>query len=159
MLISGANSCTSCIIHNPNKIIEIFINIERQSAFAKLIDQNKLNILGLKNNTFTHFGNSQFLLNWFNVIFSPSVIRDSFITLISQNKELVFIDLEQQSGHANKKPILTVWLHQMHVSVSAAVKMGIKGKKHNYCRFSLVKANDKGHIDRLYIRPEIIIIM
>lgn len=49
-------------------------------------DQNKLNILGLKNNTFTHFGNSQFLLNWFNVIFSPSVIRDSFITLISQNK-------------------------------------------------------------------------
>ena len=43
MLISGANSCTSCIIHNPDKIIEIFINIERQSAFAKLIQQNKLN--------------------------------------------------------------------------------------------------------------------
>ena len=43
MLISGANSCTSCIIHNPDKIIEIFINIERQSAFAKLIEQNKLN--------------------------------------------------------------------------------------------------------------------
>ena len=43
MLISGANSCTSCIIHNPDKIIEIFINIERQSAFSKLIEQNKLN--------------------------------------------------------------------------------------------------------------------
>ncbi len=43
MLISGANSCSSCIIHNPDKIIEIFINIERQSAFAKLIEQNKLN--------------------------------------------------------------------------------------------------------------------
>ena len=43
MLISGANSCTSCIIHNPDKIIEIFLNIERQSAFAKLIEQNKLN--------------------------------------------------------------------------------------------------------------------
>ena len=43
MLISGANSCTSCIIHNPDKIIEIYINIERQSAFAKLIEQNKLN--------------------------------------------------------------------------------------------------------------------
>ncbi len=43
MLISGANSCTSCIIHNPDKIIEIFINIEKQSAFAKLIEQNKLN--------------------------------------------------------------------------------------------------------------------
>ena len=48
-------------------------------------DQNKVNISGLKNNPFSHFGNSQFLLNWFNVIFSPSVIRDSFITLISQN--------------------------------------------------------------------------
>ena len=43
MLISGANSCTSCIIHNPDKIIEIFINIERQSAFANLIEQNNLN--------------------------------------------------------------------------------------------------------------------
>ena len=43
MLISGANSCSSCIIHNPDKIIEIFINVERQSAFAKLIEQNKLN--------------------------------------------------------------------------------------------------------------------
>ena len=43
MLISGTNSCTSCIIHNPDKIIEIFINIEKQSAFAKLIEQNKLN--------------------------------------------------------------------------------------------------------------------
>ena len=43
MLISGANSCTSCIIHNPDKIIEIFINIEKQSTFAKLINQNKLN--------------------------------------------------------------------------------------------------------------------
>ena len=43
MLISGVNSCTSCIIHNPDKIIEIFINIERQSTFAKLIEQTKLN--------------------------------------------------------------------------------------------------------------------
>ena len=43
MLISGTNSCTSCIIHNPDKIIEIFINIERQSAFSNLIEQNKLN--------------------------------------------------------------------------------------------------------------------
>ena len=43
MLISGANSCKSCIIHNPDKIIEIFINIEKQSVFAKFIKQNKLN--------------------------------------------------------------------------------------------------------------------
>ena len=65
MLISGANSCTSCIIHNPDKIIEIFINIEKQSTFAKLIEQNKLNNktkllkkndfnrLGIKNDRFT----------------------------------------------------------------------------------------------------------
>ncbi len=43
MLISGVNSCTSCILHNPDKIIEIFINIEKQSVFRKLIEQNKLN--------------------------------------------------------------------------------------------------------------------
>ena len=58
MLISGANSCTSCIIHNPDKIIEIFINIERQSAFAKLIEQNKLNNKTklLKKNDFKKLG-------------------------------------------------------------------------------------------------------
>ena len=58
MLISGANSCTSCIIHNPDKIIEIFINIERQSAFAKLIEQNKLNNKTklLKKNDFNRLG-------------------------------------------------------------------------------------------------------
>ncbi len=58
MLISGANSCTSCMIHNPDKIIEIFINIERQSAFAKLIEQNKLNNKTklLKKNDFYRLG-------------------------------------------------------------------------------------------------------
>ena len=58
MLISGANSCTSCIIHNPDKIVEIFINIERQSAFAKLIEQNKLNNKTklLKKNDFNRLG-------------------------------------------------------------------------------------------------------
>ncbi len=43
MLISGINSCTSCILHNPEKIIEIFINIEKKSFFSELIQQNKLN--------------------------------------------------------------------------------------------------------------------
>ena len=43
MLISGINSCTSCILHNPEKIIEIYINIEKKSYFSKLIEQNKLN--------------------------------------------------------------------------------------------------------------------
>ena len=64
MLISGINSCTSCILHNPEKIIEIFINIEKKSYFSKLIEQNKLNNktrllkksdfskLGIKNNRF-----------------------------------------------------------------------------------------------------------
>ena len=58
MLISGANSCTSCIIHNPDKIIEIFINIERQSAFEELIEQNKLNNKTklLKKNDFNRLG-------------------------------------------------------------------------------------------------------
>ena len=58
MLISGVNSCTSCIIHNPDKIIEIFINIEKQSAFAKLIEQNKLNNKTklLKKNDFNRLG-------------------------------------------------------------------------------------------------------
>ena len=58
MRISGANSCTSCIIHNPDKIIEIFINIERQSAFAKLIQQNKLNNKTklIKKNDFNRLG-------------------------------------------------------------------------------------------------------
>ena len=58
MLISGANSCTSCIIHNPDKIIEIFINIEKQSTFAKLIEQNKLNNKTklLKKNDFNRLG-------------------------------------------------------------------------------------------------------
>ena len=58
MLISGANSCTSCIIHNPNKIIEIYINTEKQSAFAKLIEQNKLNNKTklLKKNDFKRLG-------------------------------------------------------------------------------------------------------
>jgi len=58
MLISGANSCTSCIIHNPDKIIEIFINIEKKSTFAKLIEQNKLNNKTklLKKNDFNRLG-------------------------------------------------------------------------------------------------------
>ena len=58
MFISGANSCTSCIIHNPDKIIEIFINIEKQSVFAKLIEQNKLNNKTklLKKNDFNRLG-------------------------------------------------------------------------------------------------------
>ena len=58
MLISGVNSCTSCIIHNPDKIIEIFINIEKQSGFTKLIKHNKLGNKTklLKKNDFNRLG-------------------------------------------------------------------------------------------------------
>ena len=58
MLISGVNSCTSCIIHNPDKIIEIFINIEKQSGFTKLIEHNKLSNKTklLKKNDFNRLG-------------------------------------------------------------------------------------------------------
>ena len=58
MLISGINSCTSCILHNPEKIIEIFINIEKKSYFSELIEQNKLNNKTrlLKKNDFSRLG-------------------------------------------------------------------------------------------------------
>ena len=58
MLISGVNSCKSCILHNPDKIIEILINIEKQSDFAELIEQNKLNNKTklLKKNDFNRLG-------------------------------------------------------------------------------------------------------
>ena len=58
MLISGINSCTSCILHNPEKIIEIFINIEKKSYFSELIGKNKLNNKTrlLKKNDFSRLG-------------------------------------------------------------------------------------------------------
>ena len=58
MLISGINSCTSCILHNPEKIIEIFINIEKKSYFSELIEQNKLDNKTrlLKKNDFSKLG-------------------------------------------------------------------------------------------------------
>ncbi len=58
MLILGINSCTSCILHNPEKIIEIFINIEKKSYFSELIEQNKLNNKTrlLKKNDFSRLG-------------------------------------------------------------------------------------------------------
>ena len=58
MVISGTNSCKSCILHNPDKIIEIYINIEKQSVFSDLIEQNNLksktNII--KKNDFSKLG-------------------------------------------------------------------------------------------------------
>ena len=58
MVISGTNSCKSCILHNPDKIIKIYINIEKQSVFSDLIEQNNLksktNII--KKNDFSKLG-------------------------------------------------------------------------------------------------------
>ena len=42
MYISGDNCCFSCIHHNPKKIIEIYINIEKQGIYKKIIENNKL---------------------------------------------------------------------------------------------------------------------
>ena len=94
MLISGANSCTSCIIHNPDKIIEIFINIERKSAFTKLIEQNKLNNKTklLKKNDFNRLGikNDRFINDI--VIrrekYKPSNLED---IIINTKKSLIII--------------------------------------------------------------------
>lgn len=48
-------------------------------------NRNNLQISGIKNNPIGHIGNSKFLVNWFNVIFSPAVIRDALDTVIYQN--------------------------------------------------------------------------
>ena len=42
MYLSGDNCCFSCINHNPEKIIEIYINIEKQGIYKKIIENNKL---------------------------------------------------------------------------------------------------------------------
>ena len=106
MLISGVNSCTSCIIHNPDKIIEIFINIEKQSAFAKLIEQNKLNNktkllkkndinrLGIKNDRF--FSDISPMMDLFfissdpeNLQSSPAKIRKVSAPILSKFSEIM----------------------------------------------------------------------
>ena len=42
MYISGDNSCFSCIYHNPNKIRDIFINIEKKEFYIRTIKDNNL---------------------------------------------------------------------------------------------------------------------
>ena len=43
MYISGDNSCLSCILNNPHKIREIFINIEKSSIYEEIIKKKNLN--------------------------------------------------------------------------------------------------------------------
>ena len=45
MFISGQNSCLSCILNNPHKIREIFINSEKSIDYKQII--NKHNLLGI----------------------------------------------------------------------------------------------------------------
>ena len=42
MYISGDNPCFSCIYHNPKKIRDIFINIEKKELYIQVIKENKL---------------------------------------------------------------------------------------------------------------------
>tara|TARA_B100000965_G_scaffold397755_1_gene414775 strand:- start:619 stop:1341 length:723 start_codon:yes stop_codon:yes gene_type:complete len=42
MYISGDNSCLSCILNNPHKIREIFINIEKSSIYEEIIKKKNL---------------------------------------------------------------------------------------------------------------------
>ena len=103
MLISGANSCTSCIIHNPDKIIEIFINIERQSAFAKLIEQNKLNNKTklLKKNDFKRLGikNDRFINDI--VIRSEKYKPSNLEEITINNKKSLIIIADQITDQNN----------------------------------------------------------
>ena len=43
MYISGDNPCLSCILNNPQKIREIFINSEKSNIYKQLIEKHKLN--------------------------------------------------------------------------------------------------------------------
>ena len=103
MLISGANSCTSCIIHNPDKIIEIFLNIERQSAFAKLIEQNKLNNKTklLKKNDFKRLGikNDRFINDI--VIRREKYKPSNLEEIIINNKKSLIIIADQITDQNN----------------------------------------------------------
>ena len=103
MLISGANSCTSCIIHNPDKIIEIFINTERQSAFAKLIEQNKLNNKTklLKKNDFKRLGikNDRFINDI--VIRREKYKPSNLEEIIINNKKSLIIVADQITDQNN----------------------------------------------------------
>ena len=103
MLISGANSCTSCIIHNPDKIIEIFINIERQSVFARLIEQNKLNNKTklLKKNDFNRLGikNDRFISDI--VIRREKYKPSNLDEIIINNKKSLIIIADQITDQNN----------------------------------------------------------
>ena len=111
MLISGANSCTSCIIHNPDKIIEIFINIERQSVYAELIEQNKINNKTklLKKNDFNRLGikNDRFINDI--VIRREKYKPSNLDEIIKNNKKSLIIIADQitdQNNLNNKTKLL-----------------------------------------------------
>ncbi len=103
MFISCANSCTSCIIHNPDKIIEIFINTEKQSVFSKLIEQNKLNNKTklLKKNDFKRLGikNDRFINDI--VIRREKYKPSNLEEIIINNKKSLIIIADQITDQNN----------------------------------------------------------
>ena len=91
------------MIHNPDKIIEIFINIERQSAFAKLIEQNKLNNKTklLKKNDFKRLGikNDRFINDI--VIRREKYKPSNLEEIIINNKKSLIIIADQITDQNN----------------------------------------------------------
>tara|TARA_B100000963_G_C22400685_1_gene568696 strand:- start:29 stop:751 length:723 start_codon:yes stop_codon:yes gene_type:complete len=102
MLISGANSCTSCILHNPDKIIEIFINTEKQSVFANLIEQYKLysKTKLLKKNDFNRLGikNDRFMSD---IVIRREKYKPSNLDQIINNNEKSLIIIADQITDQN----------------------------------------------------------
>jgi hypothetical protein len=76
------------------------------------------------------------------------------LKLIDKVKTIEFVDIGMQSGHINKAPTVRLGDTNIHVTVSAVKKMDLYDKTH--VRFSFVRSLDKGHINRLYIRPLVI---
>ena len=91
------------MIHNPDKIIEIFINIERRSAFAKLIEQNKLNnkTKFLKKNDFKRLGikNDRFINDI--VIRREKYKPSNLEEIIINNKKSLIIIADQITDQNN----------------------------------------------------------
>src|SRR5210317_2020276 len=40
MIISGDNACLACLIHNPSKVKEVFINKDKKAYYMKIIEKN-----------------------------------------------------------------------------------------------------------------------
>ncbi len=61
LLITGINPCINCILHNPSKIREIFINIDKKNDFIRLVNSKNLKKITkfIKKNEFKQFENKE----------------------------------------------------------------------------------------------------